>query len=128
MEYLNLNKLLNWFLDWKITFILHCGNNLLTDLYKHFLRFKESFPRNGRLTISSLLGTVGTICLATFNLSKNFLILFELFDQLYWQSSCYIWKYFSGVLLLYESFPYWNKFWKTGTEACGLNLSCSYQK
>ena len=30
MESLNLKKLLNRFLDWGITFILHCGNDLLT--------------------------------------------------------------------------------------------------
>ena len=30
------------------TFILHCGNDLLTDLYKRSLIFQESFPKNGR--------------------------------------------------------------------------------
>ena len=37
-------------------------------------------------------------------------------------------KYFSGVVFLYENFPYWSKFWKTEIEACRLNLSCRYQK
>ena len=41
MESLNLNKLLNRFLDWEVTLILHCGNDLLTALYKRFLKFKE---------------------------------------------------------------------------------------
>ena len=42
MESLNLNKLLNQFLDWKITFILYCGNALLTDLYKFVNVFSNS--------------------------------------------------------------------------------------
>ena len=50
MDSLNLNKLLNRFFDWKITFILHCGNGLLIDLYKCFLKFKENVPENGRTT------------------------------------------------------------------------------
>ena len=33
--------------------MLHCGNDLLTDLYKCFLKFKESFPKNGRAANSS---------------------------------------------------------------------------
>ena len=51
MEFLNLKKLLNQFLDWKITFILHSGNDLLTDLYKCFLKSKENVPRYGRTKI-----------------------------------------------------------------------------
>ena len=74
MESLNLNKLFNWFLEWKTTFILHCGSDLLTDLYKRFLKFKENVLKNGRTTNNSLLGNVNTICLGTYNLSKNFLI------------------------------------------------------
>ena len=66
MEFLNLSKLLNRFLDWKIIFILHFA--------LHFLKFKENFPKNGRTTNNSLLGTVGTICLGMYNLSKNILI------------------------------------------------------
>ena len=65
METLNLNKLLNQFLDWKITLILHCGNDLLTALHKRFLKFKENVPKNGRTTSNSFFGTVSTICLAT---------------------------------------------------------------
>ena len=71
MEPLNLNKLLNRFLDWKITLILHCGNDLLTALYKRFLKFKENVPKNGRTTNNSFLGTVRAIYLGTYNLSKN---------------------------------------------------------
>ena len=74
MESGNLNKLLNRFLNWKITLILHCGNNLLAALYKRFLKFKENVPNNGRTTNNSFLGTVSTICLGTYNLSRNFLI------------------------------------------------------
>ena len=74
MEPLNLKKLLNRFLDYKITFTLHCGKDLLTYLYKHFLKFKENVSKYGRTTSNSLLGTVGTICLGTYNVSKNFLI------------------------------------------------------
>ena len=48
MESLNSNKLLNRFLDWKITFILHCGNVLLKDLYKCVLKFRVNFPESGR--------------------------------------------------------------------------------
>ena len=58
MESSNLNKLLYQFLDWKITLILHCGNDLLTALYKRFLKFKENIPKNGRTTNKSFLGTV----------------------------------------------------------------------
>ena len=74
MESLNLSKLFNRFLDRKITFILHCGNDLLTDLYKSFLIFKANIPKNGRTTNNSLLGTVNTSYFETYNLSKNFLI------------------------------------------------------
>ena len=41
----NLKKLLNQFLDWQITFMLHFGKDLLTDLYKRFLKFKENVPK-----------------------------------------------------------------------------------
>ena len=54
MEYLNLNKLLNRFLDWKIILILHCGNDLLTALCKRFLKFKENVPKYGRTTVNSI--------------------------------------------------------------------------
>ena len=50
MESLNLKKLLNQFLDWKITFTLHCGKDLLTNLYKPFLKFKENVPKYRRTT------------------------------------------------------------------------------
>ena len=53
MEALNLNKLLNRFLDWKITIISHRGNDLLTHLYKRFLKVKENVPKNGRTTNNS---------------------------------------------------------------------------
>ena len=74
MESLNLDKLLNQFLDWKKTLMLHCGNALLTTLYKRFLKFRENVPKNGRTTSNSFFGTVSTICLETYNLSRNFLI------------------------------------------------------
>ena len=74
MESLNLNKLLNRSLEWKITLILHCGNDLLTAVYKHFLKFDENVPKNGRTTNNSFLGTVSTICVGTYNLSRKFLI------------------------------------------------------
>ena len=71
MESLNLKKLLIRSLDWKIIFILHCGYELLTDLYKHFLKFKENVSKYGRITNNSFFGTICTICLGTYNLSKN---------------------------------------------------------
>ena len=71
MESFNFNKLFNRFLDWKITFILHCVNDLLTNLYKLFLKFNENFPKNGRTANNPILGTVRTVCLGTYNLSKN---------------------------------------------------------
>ena len=55
MESLNLNKLLSQFLEWKITFILHCGNVLVTDLYKWVFEFTENVPKNGRKINNSLL-------------------------------------------------------------------------
>ena len=61
MELLNLNKLINRFLDGKITFILHCGNDLRTDLYERFLKFIENLPKNGRTINIVFLGTVGTV-------------------------------------------------------------------
>ena len=123
MESLNLKKLLNWILDWKITFILNCGNDLLTELYKSFLKFNENVPKYGRKIENSLLGAVGTICLRTNNLSKNFLIhwliiLTGLLLHL---------KILFSSLLLYEIFPYCNKFWKTRI-ACELNQSSRYEK
>ena len=74
MEPLNLKKLLNRFLDRKITFILHCGKELLTNLYKRFLKFKENVPKYGGTTNNSFLVIVITICLGTYTLFKNFLI------------------------------------------------------
>ena len=55
MESVNLNKVLNQFLDWKITFTLHWSNGLQNDLYKGFLKFKENFPKNETTTNNSLL-------------------------------------------------------------------------
>ena len=78
MESLNLKKLLSQFLNWKITFILHCGHDLLTDWYKRFLKLKENVHGYGGTTNNSLLGTVGTICLGTYNLSKNVLIYWSI--------------------------------------------------
>ena len=102
MESLNLKKLLNRFLDWKITFILHCGKDLLTDLYKRFLKFKENVPKYGRTTHNSFLGTVGTICLRTYNLPKNFLIHWSiiltgylLYLKILLWSSTFLWKFSS---------------------------------
>ena len=40
---------------------------------KH-LKFKENVPKYGRTTNNSFLGNVGTTCLGTYKLSKNFLI------------------------------------------------------
>ena len=74
MDSLNLDKLFDQFLAWKITFILHCGSDLLTDLYKRFLKFKENLPKNRTTTNNSLIGTVDIICLGMYNFSKNFLI------------------------------------------------------
>ena len=74
MESLNLKKVLNRFLDWKVTSILHCGKDMLTDLCKRFLKFKENVPKYGITTNNSFSGIVGTICSGTYNLSKNFLI------------------------------------------------------
>ena len=56
------------------TFILHCGKELLTDLYKRFLKFKENVPKYGRTTNNSYLGAFGTICVGTYNFSKKLLI------------------------------------------------------
>ena len=78
MESFNLKKLLHRFFDWKITFILHCGSDLLADLYKSFLKFKKNVPKNGRTSNKSLLGTVDTICLGMHNLSKKFLTMGKL--------------------------------------------------
>ena len=103
---------------------MHCDNDLLTDLYKGFLKFKENVPKIGRKTNNSYLGTVCIICLGTYNLSKNLLIHWSIILT----GSCYIWNYFAGVLLLYENFPHCNMFWKIKTEAYGLKLSDRYQK
>ena len=61
-------------MDWKIIFILHYDDDLQTDLYKRFLKFKENVLKNARTTKNSLLDTVGvtsdvierTICPKTF--------------------------------------------------------------
>ena len=65
MESLHLKKLHKRFLDWKITFVLHCGKDLLTDLHKRFLKFKKHVPKYGRATSDFFLGTIGIICLGT---------------------------------------------------------------
>ena len=54
MEYLNLKKLLNRFVGWKITFTLHCDKDLLNDIYKRFLKFEENVPKYGRATNNSI--------------------------------------------------------------------------
>ena len=95
MECLNINKLLHQFLDWKITFIAHCGNVLLIDLYKYFLKIIENFAKNGRTINNSLLGAVGTICLGSYNFVQkhfdtlinyinNFAITFENNSQVFY--------------------------------------------
>ena len=62
MQSSNLNKLMNQFSDWTITSILHCGHALLTDLYKHVLKFVELFSKDGRTIKTCFLGTAGTTC------------------------------------------------------------------
>ena len=102
MESLNLNKLFNRFLDWKITSMLQCGSDLFTDLSKCFLKFKENLPKNGRTTNNSLLGAVNTICLGTYNLSKNFSIFY--FPKIVWANKFLIITWFN---LLQTSF-FWH--------------------
>ena len=72
MEFFNLNKLLNRFLDWKITLILHGSNDLLTALYKRFLKFKKNVPKNGKTTSNLLFGTVSTIFSPSFKMTTSF--------------------------------------------------------
>ena len=100
MESLNLKKLLNRFLDWKITYIVHC-----TDLYKSFFKFKENIPKYGRTTNNSFLGTVDVICLGAYNLSK------ELFDTLI--------SYINRVVVTFENtsqeFYFYMEIFHTGT-------------
>ena len=114
MESLNSKKLLNQFLDWKITFKSQCGNDLLTNLYKRFLKFRE----NGTTTNNFLLGTVGTIWLGTYNLPQNYInrlaVPFENTSQEFY---FYMKIFHTGT-----------NFEKTRTRASGLNLSCRYQK
>ena len=124
VESLNLNKLLSRFLDWKRTFIMHCGNVLLSDFYKGILKFIENFPKNSWIIKFFFLVTVGTICLGTSILSKRFLMHWSIISKV----TYYIWKYFSAVLLPNENIPYWSIMWNTGTEVCELNLLCSHQK
>ena len=50
---------------------MHCGNDLLTALYKRFLKFHEKVLKNGRTTNNAFLGAVGTISLGMYNLSKK---------------------------------------------------------
>ena len=44
-----------------ITYVLHCGNVLPTEMCKRFLKFIKKVPKNGRTMNNSILGTVGTI-------------------------------------------------------------------
>ena len=119
MASLNLNKILNQFLDWKITFILHCGNDLLTNFCKRFLKFKVKVPKNERTTNNSFLSTVGIICLGMYNLSE------QIFDMLS--------NYINRVVITFENtsqvFYFYLKifhtgpnFRKIGKETCGLNI------
>ena len=43
---LNRKRLLEQFLDWKITLMLHWGSALLKELYNLDLEFKENWPKN----------------------------------------------------------------------------------
>ena len=54
---------------------MHCGKDLLTDLYKRFLKFKENVPKYGRTTNNSFLGTVD-------NLFRDIQFVKERFDTL----------------------------------------------
>ena len=100
LETLNLNKIPNRCLDWKIAFICHCGNDLLTGLHTRFLKFKENVPKNGRRTNNSLLGTDGIICLGTYNFYKTFLIHWSvmltgelLHLKIFLRCSTFIWRF-----------------------------------
>ena len=75
MESSNLKKLHNRFLDWKITFILHCGNGSLTDLYKRFLKFTENVPKYGAITNNSFSGSY-----CSYNLFRDVQFVEKLFD------------------------------------------------
>ena len=45
---LNKKRLVKRFLDWKISLMLNWGSVLLKQLYNLDLKFKESWPKNGR--------------------------------------------------------------------------------
>ena len=62
---LNRKRLLNQFLDWKITLMLHWGGVLLKQLYNLDVKFKKNWPKKARTTKTSFLGTVIKIFLGT---------------------------------------------------------------
>ena len=59
--------------------MLHCGNILLTDLYKCVLKFKENFPRNGRRINNSYLVNVHKVTVHLFSYAK---FVQKIFDTL----------------------------------------------
>ena len=54
MEPLNLKKLLNQFFRLKKNFFIALWNNLPTDLYRHFLKFKENVPTSMEEQLTNL--------------------------------------------------------------------------
>ena len=64
-----------WFVDFKITLILHCFNEFRMVVCNFRLKFDDMVPRKGKIISSSFLGAVEYTYFGTQSLLKK--VLFE---------------------------------------------------
>ena len=101
---------------------MHCGKDLLTDLYKRFLKFKENVPKYGRTTNNLY---------CWYNLFRDIQFIKELFDTLINNVNMVVVTFENTSQEFYfymNIFRTRTHFQTTRTEAHELNLSCKYQK
>ena len=54
-----------WFVDFKITLMLYCGNECRMEVCSFRFKFDDMVPRRGKIISSSIFGAVEYICFGT---------------------------------------------------------------
>ena len=61
-----------WFVDFKITLMLHCGNEFRMEVCSFCFKFDDIVPRKGKIISISFFGAFEYTCFGTYNLFKNY--------------------------------------------------------
>ena len=54
-----------WFVDFKNTLVLHCGNEFRMEVCNFCFKFDDMFPRKGNIISSSIFEVVEYTCFGT---------------------------------------------------------------